>query len=403
MVNQKTGWGLVAGLQVFLLSAAIATSSAATPKEIYQQAGPAVVFILAADRSKTGSVGTGSIIRQDGLVITNAHVFKRSGSSRLKKDISVYLKPARVTGNHQIDLSKRFRGKILAYDMPLDLALLQIEGLDRPLNRIEFADSTDVVVGDQVYAIGHPEQGGLWSLTTGVISAFRQNYGGVNGKNLFQTDASINRGNSGGPLLDTRGNMVGINSLIARKASDGMTITDVNYSIMSSVALKWLAGLGYRFETYQAPAAAPVTQQTSGTDGTPPAQSGTKQQVEPPPKPPEAPSEPAPRESEPLESSPPAGQSLEQENPAPQPQSQPPGQKTAPQQQLESFPESAPRESTPDGSPPADSQADGAPGGGKILTKKNPYKMSRLLREMQEMEDMMEDMKGKIQRYKRSQ
>ncbi len=102
----------------------------------------------------------------------------------------------------------------------------------RTLAWIEFADSERVVVGDQVYVIGHPEQGGLWSLTSGVISAYRQDHGSVPGKNLFQTDASINRGNSGGPLLDDNGNMVGINALIARKAPDGLTITDVNYSIM---------------------------------------------------------------------------------------------------------------------------------------------------------------------------
>jgi len=95
------------------------------------------------------------------------------------------------------------------------------------LTWIEFADSERVVVGDQVYAIGHPEQGGLWSLTSGVISAYRQDHGGVPGKNLFQTDASINRGNSGGPLLDDNGNMVGINALIAPSARFRICLTIV--------------------------------------------------------------------------------------------------------------------------------------------------------------------------------
>lgn len=384
-MNIKTLTAWIVGWQVFGLTLGMAVSPAATPKEIYRQAGPAVVFILAADHSATGSVGTGSIIRNDGLVITNAHVFMKSGSSRLKKDVSIFLKPARVSGNHKTDLSNRFRGKILAYDIPLDLALLQIEGLDRPLRRIEFADSADVVVGDQVYAIGHPEQGGLWSLTTGVISAFRQNYGGVPGKNLFQTDASINRGNSGGPLLDTRGNMVGINSMIARKAADGLTITDVNYSIMSSVALNWLAGLGYRFEALRTAAAASPAEETGSSTNPQP------MQTEPPP-----PAEPAPTPPETVESAPVPEPLPPEETPAPQPSP------AAPQKQREAPSESAPKEPSVEISPP-ERKTDEAPGGGKILTRKKPYKMSKLLREMQEMEDMMEDMKGKIQRYKKSQ
>jgi len=110
---------------------------------------------------------------------------------------------------------------------------------------LRFGNSDIAVVGDRVYAIGHPEQGGLWSLTSGVVSAFWKDYGGVMGKDLFQTDASINRGNSGGPLLNENGHMIGINSMIARKAADGLTITAVNFSIKSNVALAWLKQKGY--------------------------------------------------------------------------------------------------------------------------------------------------------------
>ncbi len=391
-MNKKLVIAWIAGLQAFCLSVGIDVSPAATPKQIYRQAGPAVVFILAAENPKTASVGTGSIIRDDGLVITNAHILKRSNSSRLKKDVSIYLKPEKVTGNHKTDLSNRYRARILAYDIPLDLALLQIEGVDRPLRRIEFSDSAAVVVGDQVYAIGHPEQGGLWSLTTGVISAFRQDYGGVSGKNLFQTDASINRGNSGGPLLDTSGNMVGINSLIARKAADGLTITDVNYSIKSSVALKWLAGIGYRFENSRTAAAAPVPQEIGSSTAQQPSMDEPQRQPESSQQPQKT-TEPAPTP----EASP------EEQPPVSQPQSKNPEKPAAPEKQMESSPEAAPESPTPGISPPAAGKPGEAPGGGKILTRKKPYKMSKLLREMQEMEDMMEDMKGKIQRYKKSQ
>jgi serine protease Do len=365
-------------------------ATAATPKQIYQMAGPAVVFILASEGSAMGNVGTGSIIRADGLVITNAHIFTKKGTTKLKSEISIFLKPKRVTGNHKKDLALRYKGKILAYDVPLDLALVKIAGLDSPLSSIEFADSQVVDIGDEVYAIGHPEQGGLWSLTTGVISAYRQDYGGIHGKNLFQTDASINRGNSGGPLLDENGYMVGINSMIARKAKDGLTITDVNYSIMSDVALNWLAGLGYRFPVKHAVAA--ETQNKSVTVSEPANKKPVEIEAEvkePPPqaKPAEEPPPPPPP-AKPIEPAKPLKKDTDTR-----------------QQKIEDKPTGSPDKSgddlqPPTGEPSPEKAPTKDPDGGRILTQKKPYKMSQLLRDMQEMEDMMEDMRGKIKTYK---
>jgi serine protease Do len=345
------------------------TTLAASPKHIYKKAGPGVVFILASEGSQMGSVGTGSIIRNDGLVISNAHVFTKPNSSRLKSDIAVYLKPHRVSGNHQKDLTRRYKGKILAYDVPLDLALLKIIGFDTTLTTVDFADSDEVVIGDKVYAIGHPEQGGLWSLTTGVISAYRADFGGVNGKNLFQTDASINRGNSGGPLLDEEGDMVGINSMIARKAADGLTITDVNYSIMSNVAINWLAGLGYTI---------PVNRGTGPKSGgeTAPAPKQTEEKTVTP-KPEE---KVKPIVTEPVK------------------------EEDKPKKEVVTTPEKTQEESikpkvyTPPQEPKKEKRGKVKSPGGKILTRKKPYKMSKLLREIQAMEDLMDEMRGKIKR-----
>jgi serine protease Do len=89
-------------------------------------------------------------------------------------------------------------------------------------------------------AIGHPEQGGLWTLTTGVISAEVDNFNGVKGKHVFQTETGLNRGNSGGPLLDGEGRMIGVNTAIARVASDGLPITSISFSLKSNVAAQWL-------------------------------------------------------------------------------------------------------------------------------------------------------------------
>jgi serine protease Do len=277
----------------------------------------------------------------------------------------------------------------VAYDIPLDLALVQMIDVDVPLQVVAFADSDNVVIGEQVYAIGHPEQGGLWSLTTGIVSAYWEDYGGVRGKHLFQTDASINRGNSGGPLLDEQGTMIGINSMIARKASDGLTITDVNFSIKSKVAIDWLAQKGYRIAAVKAQTMAPPA-----TVAAPPTQT---------------PAAPRPPQAKPVA-------------PPPPPAAEPPLKsvtKPEPQQPVKVQPVSPPDEKVHKPTPPAPKQTPPpekpqsaepprpekkvvaqSPGKEKILTEKKPYSMDRLLEGMREMEDMMDEMKNMMNEYK---
>ncbi len=381
MNKSKTSYLLVPAVIAALFLIVSAQAFAFTPKEIYQKTGPGVVLILASEGSRMGSVGTGSIIREDGLIITNAHIFAKPGSSKLKSDIAIYLKPRRVTGNHKKDLSKKYRGKMVSYNMPLDLALVKMVGINIPLTRVDFAEAENVGIGDQVYAIGHPEQGGLWSLTTGVISAFRVNYGGVPGKDLFQTDASINRGNSGGPLLDEKGVMVGINSMIARKAPDGLTITDVNYSIRSNVAIKWLNSLGYHFTAKrQTVAVAPEPVKAKP--------------VQPKAKPKET--TPAPK-AEPVKEKP-----RKEEMAKPEPvKEKPVSPKPKAVQPVK--PKEKPVQPKPKAVQPAKPKAKPEKFGvDKILTRKKPYKLTGLLRDMQEMEDMMDDMKGKVRKFKKN-
>lgn len=314
-------------------------ASALTPKQIYQRISPGVVFIYASE-GKSGSAGTGSIIREDGLVITNAHLFTRKNSSRLISNIWIYLKPIKVTGNPKKDLVRRFKGEILVYDVKLDLALLRMKEADVRLTRVDFGDSENIVIGDQAYAIGHPEQGGLWSLTTGVISAYKSDYGGVTGKNLFQTEASINRGNSGGPLLDENGGMIGVNSLIARQARDGLAITAVNFAIKSEVVIIWLNKVGYRFASVKA-----VPSETE--------EKPVKMQVQ-------------------------KIKEIAKKKPAIK-------EPTRPVKEVQS-PKTKPTKERKEG---------------KILTEKRPYNMDKLIADMQEMEDLMDEMRGKIKKFRR--
>ena len=221
--------------------AAAAAPKAFSAKSIYQSAAPSVVLILAAEKEgSSGELGTGSII-EGGRVLTNAHVVINDRTGVPYTAVRVYLKPEKVTGDAKRDLKSPVTAKVARYDRALDLAVLEPE-TKLAAGAIALGDDSGVEPGDPVVAIGHPEQGGLWTLTQGVVSTMVADLGGVPGKDAFQTDASINRGNSGGPLLDRSGSIVGINTSMARKAADGLTITSVNFSVRSSVAKKWLGG-----------------------------------------------------------------------------------------------------------------------------------------------------------------
>lgn len=240
-------WGAVFILS--LIWSTMATGKDLSPREIYEQASPAVVMVMGyADNGRNGSGGTGSIIQSDGLVLTNAHVAIEEQTGKPFSHLSVFLKPLRVTGESKSDLSHMVRAKVVAYSQPLDLALLQLEGVAESLPIVDMRGSERARIGDRVVAIGHPEQGGLWTLTTGVISAEVDNFNGVRGKNVFQTETGLNRGNSGGPLLDEEGRMIGVNTAIARVASDGLPITSISFSLKSNVATQWLRqqGVGAR-------------------------------------------------------------------------------------------------------------------------------------------------------------
>jgi serine protease Do len=223
----------------------VATAKELSPREIYEHASPAVVMVMGyADGARKGSGGTGSIIQSDGLVLTNAHVVIEEQTGKPFARLSVFLKPARVTGDSKSDLSRMVRAKVVAYSQPLDLALLKLDHVTELLPVVDVSESGRVRIGDRVVAIGHPEQGGLWTLTTGVISAEVDNFNGVKGKQVFQTETGLNRGNSGGPLLDGEGRMIGVNTAIARVATDGLPIMSISFSLKSSVAAQWLREQG---------------------------------------------------------------------------------------------------------------------------------------------------------------
>jgi serine protease Do len=149
------------------------------------------------------SLGSGFIISADGYVVTNNHVVSAdaqgSGISATVTNVKVILADR-----------KEYNARVVGRDPATDLALLKIEATNLPF--VRFGDSTKARVGDWVMAIGNPfGLGG--SVTAGIVSALHRDIGGQYDK-YIQTDASINRGNSGGPMFDMNGNVVGINTAI---------------------------------------------------------------------------------------------------------------------------------------------------------------------------------------------
>ena len=222
-----------------LLLASLATQSWADPAQVYKERSDAVVLIIARNEgSSSNSKGTGFIIAP-GYVLTNAHVVQDSNDRNFGR-IAIFLRSDNMNDGSLERLTNGKLGDIVAANSELDLALIKVDGLDN-VEAIPFSDSASVDIGSQVLAIGHPENGGLWSLTTGRIGSNIKNHEGITGKHVLQTETPLNRGNSGGPLLNWDGELIGVNSSIARSGAGGLAITGVNFAIESNVASSWLS------------------------------------------------------------------------------------------------------------------------------------------------------------------
>jgi Do/DeqQ family serine protease len=150
-------------------------------------------------------LGSGVIVSDSGYILTNNHVVESAD------EIEVILND-----------SRRAPAKVIGTDPDSDLAVLKIE-LDR-LPAIVLGDSDTLQVGDQVLAIGNPFGVGQ-TVTSGIVSALGRNQLGINTfENFIQTDAAINPGNSGGALVDTNGNLLGINTAIYSRSGGSMGI-----------------------------------------------------------------------------------------------------------------------------------------------------------------------------------
>ena len=196
-------------------------SSGLTPAEIYAKTGPGVVLVKALVTQETASpfgdteeqqgesTGTGFVVAKDGFIVTNAHVVQGA-----------------KTATVQFGEDKAIPAQIKGVDVNSDLAVLKVDPKAHDLVPLDLGSTQGLKVGDPVVAIGNPF--GLdRTLTTGVVSALARRIQGLNGfsiENVVQTDAAINKGNSGGPLIDGAGRVIGVNSQIQTESGGNVGI-----------------------------------------------------------------------------------------------------------------------------------------------------------------------------------
>jgi putative serine protease PepD len=232
------------------VSASSGSSKALTATQLYKQDSTGVVAIKAVT-AEGEDEGTGIVLNEKGLILTNDHVIK--GATGLTVDASGSSK-------------KTTSAKIVGEEANQDLALIEVDPSGLELKPLTLASSSSVQVGDTVYAIGTP-YGLEETFTKGIVSALDREIAAPDGAKItgaIQTDAALNPGNSGGPLLDEQGQVIGVNSQIASDAArtEGSQpgSTGVGFAISSntvaSVVKKIEAGEGVSYASATQGAAA---------------------------------------------------------------------------------------------------------------------------------------------------
>lgn len=192
------------------------------PSRIYRREAPGVVTVIStglrsSDRDEgrgRSGLGSGFVLGEDGEIVTNAHVVTSGEGAEIREAKEVYV---RFQDDNQV------RAEIVGFDPFSDVALLRVDPSGLTLRPLPLGSAEDVVVGEPVAAIGSPF-GEEQSLSIGVVSALGRSIASLTGfqtAGAIQTDAAINSGNSGGPLLNARGEVLGINSQIRTRSGEG--------------------------------------------------------------------------------------------------------------------------------------------------------------------------------------
>ncbi|HEY7002839.1 MAG TPA: trypsin-like peptidase domain-containing protein [Gaiellaceae bacterium] len=193
------------------------------PAEIYRKRAAGVVTLVAvfgpdSQTATDAAQGSGFVVSKDGYILTNSHVVTTAGEG----DGTETPEPAKSVFVEFRD-GDRVRAQIVGWDVYDDVGLIKVDPSEHELDVMPLGDSSRVVVGEPVAAIGSPF-GNDSSLSVGVVSATERSIASLTSSydlvDAIQTDAPINRGNSGGPMFDARGRVVGINAQIRSESGN---------------------------------------------------------------------------------------------------------------------------------------------------------------------------------------
>jgi S1-C subfamily serine protease len=254
-----------------------------SPEAIYKQDGPGVVQITATSVTQvpadpfnflpstpqtSQSLGSGFVIDRSGHIVTNFHVIQ--GAQKVQVSFS---------GQDQLP------AEVVGKDRSTDLAVLKVDAHARALTPLPLGNSDEVRVGDPVYAIGNPF-GLTRTLTTGVVSAVQRQIFAPNGvpiDSAIQTDAAINHGNSGGPLIDASGRVIGVTSQIQTGGAQNQGNVGIGFAIPVNTVRDIVGQIiahGQAQHAYLGLSAAAVTPQLKKLFNLPTAQGLLVQQVD---------------------------------------------------------------------------------------------------------------------------
>jgi 2-alkenal reductase len=232
-----------AGAPAPVVAAKPLTGNGFAPAEIYRARSAGVVTIVSYFDSPTSPAaaagqGSGFVVSGDGTILTSAHVVTAGvgDTGKIRRARKVY-----------IDFSDgdRVVARVVGFDLFDDVAVIKVDPAAHALHPVPLGDSSRVVVGQPVAAIGSPF-GNADSLSVGVVSATRRSIPSLTTRydlvDAIQTDAPINHGNSGGPLFDARGRVIGINAQI-RSSGNGSGFEGVGFAVPINSARRSLGQL----------------------------------------------------------------------------------------------------------------------------------------------------------------
>ncbi len=204
----------------FTLAAEKTINAVVHVKNLTLSKGPSSLsdFFYGFERQPTPQVGAGSgvIISPDGYIVTNNHVIANSSQLQVK-----------------LNNNKIYEAKIIGADADTDIALLKVEA-EEPLPYLAFGNSDNAKIGEWVLAVGNPFN--LTStVTAGIVSAKARALSPVRGQSFIQTDAAVNPGNSGGALVNTNGDLIGINTAITSQTG---SYVGYAFAVPSNIAKK---------------------------------------------------------------------------------------------------------------------------------------------------------------------